>query len=478
MKKYSHSLFRIGLLSLCCSLPFVSPITSAAPPSEGIRLVPPAARSASFEKVASHLELGGTAFTYRDGNELTGLANILQVFLEIGLKTQRQSASGPDLSHLSIPTVFETLGLFSSTAHGGSAHRIGEGFHNRLFSYEPKGRKGILNLFGDEPEKFAMTELAPADASLVLEHDLYINTLVPLVNELMPQFGDANATKQWHDALEQPLNPQVPITLGDLLKQAKFRLGIILRLDDTKPVKLEQNLSIGYPDFLLTLNQGKLILKLAGDLPPSFPKEETEDHLNVQLPPLAPFMTEPTIIYLDKKADRLYLVSSAAFLKECQQSQGAIRKNAEFQQAFGEMPPDGNGMLFLSGKKLLSLVKTIAEATPPSDRQVLAMLIGRMSAFLDFPLGYVLRHEADGTLTLINSKLVLNESSVLTGLTTVSVLAGVAVPYFNHARTNAVQINEISHARQLFSGAEDLCHGPRWQISPHFEGTGDGEVSS
>ncbi len=122
---------------------FQSSLTAAP---AAVSTVDEAGRSAHFDAVNKHLELGGVLYGYMDiDGDVAKLGDAVSEAVAKAAETNPALA----MARQDYAQIFAELGLTNIQALGLSSVRDGDGFRNRSFLYTPEGRRGLLAIMGE-----------------------------------------------------------------------------------------------------------------------------------------------------------------------------------------------------------------------------------------------------------------------------------------------------------------------------------------
>lgn len=323
-------------------------------------------RSAHFDTVAQHLDLGGTFMGYVDvEGDLDRLLDLAQEFMD----TLRQQGLG-EIPEIQLKEMVSELGLNSITAMGASSVPTeGGGFRNQAFIHTPDGPKGLLTLFGAEAKPLVTLSTAPAGADLVIEQEFQLAALKDIVLGVYKQLPKDQGIPPVDMLMQQPL-PGLGMTVENVLDQANGRFSLIAKFDPEEKVVLPAGprpIEIPAVDLLIKLDGlGWVFEKLQGFIPQQGPfvREDTEafTKLSVQIPAEVPFAFFQPVLVHDKKGNSLTLVSRPQFLEACAPGEGdKLAADEDFQKIAQGLPTEGNGFSYIS----------------PRVKQVVSDLVGR-----------------------------------------------------------------------------------------------------
>lgn len=256
MKLSHHLLFWSGMSGMLCACDPQNPEEAAAPtspvPAEAATNVSAqAVKSAHFDTVVEHLDVGGTFLGYID------VAGDLDRLLEMGqqfMGSLREQGLD-DIPDIQLKELVAELGLQSISAMGGSSLPTGDGYYrNQAFIHTPDGPKGLLTLFGQEAKPLATLDIAPAGSDIVVEQEFRLAALKDIALGVYAQLPE----DQGIPPLDQMMQQQIPglgMTVEEVLNQANGRCIFVAKIDPEQKVTIPgpQPVEIPAVDFFIDL---------------------------------------------------------------------------------------------------------------------------------------------------------------------------------------------------------------------------------
>ena len=396
----------------------------AACSGSGVSLAPQ--QSPHFDAVSKEIQLGGTVYTYADidGDAEQAADFLLTLLRDLpGLVPQRGA------HRLNATTLVRILGLDGVRAIGLSSYETGSLYHNRSFIHHDGSREGLLKLFGAEPAIFDLVTIAPRDADLVWEQQLDARVLVDIVRSL-GELGVGATPKELDKALgERVLG--VDMTLGAILDRLNTTVGLILAVDESRPLRIPgESFWFPYTDFLFRIDGlGELADAIAerADLDPFITSERTERWVtlrpSIRLPP--PWNAYEPSVVKEIATGRMYVVSSPAFLKKCLSTTGGVTESAGFIRAFEQLPMTGNGLTYLSPRMTRQMHAALDRVIEANGSSITTSIARFFLPDVGYPVGWVAKNVHDGLLIRSNSP--SSHKSTLLTLGYVALLPAVAV---------------------------------------------------
>jgi hypothetical protein len=411
--------------------------------------------SPAFRAVVSHLELGGRSYDYTE----TGGATVIAAFLDEGMKSLPEKERKGVPADFTFAKLFQLLGLDSITAAGASARGRADGsFHSRSFAYTPQGRKGLLTLSGGPAVKLMLLDLAPKDTDLALEFPIDLKDFardgLPGILAMIPPAERAQAEQE----MSRPV-PPLGLSGKQIVEKLDAHVGIFLRLDPAQKFQPSPSApTLPGADAIIAIDRlGWLVEALKPQFmpmlsQPGLPVTVTDENgvLTVRFKePAGPApMDFQPVVRFDSKADRILIATRTALFDSVIAGKEKITQGADFTQAWRDLPNEGNAGIYASARFLQTVSDLIAKAAL-SDRSASAtdkVIFGKISTWVK-PLisrgqAVVIANQPDGILTLSNTSVAVGSSS-LAAVSTVAVLAGLAVPAFSRAQVRAHQMNDL-----------------------------------
>jgi len=472
--------FALLILTQCDEKRPQAPGTATAPaPATAVPAgaVPAAVKSASgspalvtdglspaFLAVASHLELGGRDFSYNEAGGTMALAGLLDRIMQALPVTERKGLP----ADFTVTKVFQMLGLDCITAAGSSVRRRADhDYHSRAFVYTPGGRKGLVTLSGNAAAKLMLLDLAPQETDLALEFPLYLKGFSREVLAMAADFMPAADKTQFEAQISQPL-PQVGVSIREILEKTDARVGIYLKLDPSRKMKISPDApELPLMDGLIVIERlGWLVEKVKPQIvqmfaDPQVPATLTDEGGVLTIRAKQPAGPAPMdylpVLRFDPKADRIIMASRPALLDSVIAAKDKFSQRTDFAEVWRDLPSEGNACLFASPRLLQTAGKLIGEAMKASkqstgDAAMVALIVDWFKPLSARGHAVVMANHADGVLMASNTSIPMNSS--ITALTAAGVLAGIAVPVLTRTQVKAEQMKEFSDANQVISALE------------------------
>ncbi|MDB6070688.1 MAG: hypothetical protein JWL81_1859 [Verrucomicrobiales bacterium] len=325
------------------------PVFSATPAAAENQ--PGALPSPHFEAVSKHLDSGSTFFSYID---LDGDAARLASGADAMLEVARQEMPGVMPDGLKASGVIKSLGLDRLKAIGLSSLRTSAtGFINRAILLLPEGRTGLFNLLGGEPTPWVSPALAPADSDFVIESDITLGAVLPLIESLLESTGEAHLTEQYKSLLGFPV-PGFNLTANDLIAKLNTRLLLSARVEKDKTFSPPgQPATFPVVHVVIALDQLDFLfppLKTYAAATGQTEFESGDGFELIRLPRALPgdlAFFQP-VLYHDLKSKRLLLSTHPADVRWFLAEAPKLAINPAFIQATAGLPKDGNHFSYLT----------------------------------------------------------------------------------------------------------------------------------
>ena len=374
----------------------------AACSGSGVPMAPQ--RSPHFDAVSKEIQLGGTVYLYAD---IEGDAERAADFLLNLLRDLPGLVPQEGAHRLNATTLVRILGLHNVRAIGLSSYETGSLYHNRSFIHHDGSREGLLKLFGAEPAAFDLVTVAPQDADLIWEQQLDARVLVDIVRSL-GELGVGVTPEDLDKALSEPVLG-LDMTLGAILERLNTTAGLILAVDESRPLRIPgESFWFPYTDFLFRVDGlGELADAIADKaaLDPFIAAERTEQWVTVRpairLPP--PWNAYEPSVVKEIATGRMYIVSSPAFLKRCLSTTGGVTESADFIRAFEQLPMTGNGLMYFSPRMTRQMHAVLDRVIEMNGSSIATSIARFFLPDVGYPMGWVARNVVDGLLIRSNS---------------------------------------------------------------------------
>lgn len=406
-----------GLKSRLLALATVSVLSACGKPT-----VPMAPNTSPyFEPVSERLELGGTVYAYVD---VDGDAEEAAEFV-ISILRDSPTLLKPELAQrLSAEDLVRVIGLRNVHAIGLSSYRDDPLFHNRAFIHQSGKREGLMRALGGEPSTFSLLDVAGEGSDLLWEQQVNFQAVLQVVKALSER-GIGMRPGELAKTLDEPVL-DLGFTLGELIDRLDTTLGVIAQIDEQRSLQVPGGgFWFAYFDFLVMADRlGFVVDALArrAALIPMVQVEQNERWLVIRtsfrLPP--PWNAWQPAILKELATDRVYLVSTEAFLERTLSQASSVKTTSSFQRAFKELPATGNGIVYLSPRLTRQLQSTVDRLTVERSPTLATSLIRLVLPEADVPIGWVCRNEEQGVLFTSNTSSSHKSTLITLGLATLA----------------------------------------------------------
>jgi type IV pilus assembly protein PilA len=455
----------LSLLAGCAKAPAPEAAPAAAaeaekkpepPPPASVPLVASAEKSPHFDIVNRHLELGGTLYGYADiDGDMLSIADPIQII------AKNIAALQPGWSMFAkqdFKALISDLGLDDVKAVGLSSVRREDGlYRNRAFLYTPKGRHGMLAVFGGLPAPFQNTRLAPKDTDFYTEQEFDVVAIFETIKGIIAKVNGPQAAEDFEQRVKKAGN-EAHFSLLDLIEGLNGRGTMFLRLNPTKLAVLPAtHFTIPSFDGLVRVDgiggavEG-MLQQAKGAL-----EATTEGSLHLYTVSGRPAIDGmPFVLAVDGKT--LYFATSGTFLEECLSRKDGLDTNPDFKAALAELGPDGNGLNWATPRFFSAFRHLIDmnEDASPEARRVLDLYAVSIPS-TTVPLLALRTNLPDGILVKSTWNRSLKQDLALITIynpVTVGLIAAMAVPAFQKARLDAQAVAVTNNLRALHSAAE------------------------
>jgi len=427
------------------------------PHTDPTGLLPSADRAPHFDQTAEFLELGGVFYGFVDMTDM--IARLGTSLTDLAASIKETTPEAPPLP-LNFERFLSASGLAGLQAIGMSSREIEEGFfHNRTIFLFPEGVSGLFTMFGKSSNEFEGPRIAPSGTDLVVEMGLN----APAVRDSLLGMAAAVAGPFGTGALSSQLAMGLPQFGGRSPNQLIEALGThfvaILQLDDSgKTLQLGPGLEI--PSFeMAILIEG--MTEILGSLRPALERQpeivwtDTDTGFEIStdqaLPP--PFDDLRPLIVADTSRDRIFIVSTRAFLDLILSNGDKLIDSEEYAAAVSTLPVEGISLSYASAdlfEPLRKVFVTVLAMEPD------ALPAGFAQSLIDWSLpeapngiGSVLSVREDGLYAASNTVSSHRSTVVSFAIQPVALMAAMAIPAFNQVRVNSQRTAVLNNLRQI-----------------------------
>ena len=405
-------------------------------PAPTVPLVAADQRSAHFNAVNQHLELGGVLYGYVDvDGDVEKLGQALTEFAAQMGSVQPAAA----MFKQDYAPILASLGLSDVKALGFSSVAAAPGFRNRVFFYTPQGRRGLLAAAGGPPHAFSNVHYAPTDADLFSETELNVPAAYAALKAVVAKIGGDTAVNALEADLKKAKPPQP--TVYDVIQQLNGRFTALLRINTNEQLKLPLPKPIDLPGisfFIRADGLGKALGPMLTALPPIRKTQEGSRILYEWPQPVSGGKLQPVFTI---EQDALIIGSDRAFLLECLNRTAGLDQQPEFKAALASVGTEGNGLTYLSPhlyEKLAGALNKVAEQN--NDYKIVVDAWVKKLPQTDHPLISVRSNLADGILIQAQWDRSLKQEAMMSTAgnpVAIGLLAAMAIPAFQKVRANS-----------------------------------------
>ncbi|MEM9480300.1 MAG: hypothetical protein AAGA58_11670, partial [Verrucomicrobiota bacterium] len=412
-----------------------------------------------FESTMKHVDFGGPVFAYLEvRGDMETLANGLQKFSEL----EELKGKLPPGQELNFPQLLETIGLGGIEALAMSSLENENGYLNKAFMKLSGPRKGLLAIPGGQAGPFLASKLVPKDADFVLEGDLKLSELRPMMDAFVA-LADPEIKQTYEGAMQVPL--PVGMTAGEVLAKANIGALMFGRIDpEGERIPFPQDPSFKVPAFdAVFVIEGLtwVVDSLVQMAPPHMQQviEGEKGSRKFQLPPFGPgpFERIQFAIIEDAANDRIVITSSPTYWQECEADSPRLGDNADFREAMSGLPEEGNGLGFVSRRlkkeievMLLELMNDGLQEQEEMPPEFLELMETYFS-IADMPEAVVYASLQDGIFFGGNNSATMAEVLVpYGGISLVAILSATAFPAMNAVLANARLNQAMQEGRAIY----------------------------
>lgn len=419
--------------------------------------------SPHFQKVTSHLELGGASFSYAEEGEIFTL---LGKMMDEVVKSMPEKEKAKMPAGFSFKKVFGLIGLDAIKASGLSSRKTAEGFnHQRSFVYIPEGRKGLLTLSGGPAEPLLVSTLAAKGTDLAIEFPLHLKDWTaqawPVITELAPP-----EERAMFEAMASAPQPPLGISYKEMAEKLSVRIALLATFMPEQSIAAP-----GAPVSFPGVNAAIVIDKLGWlkdalkqqVLPmvqqPGAPMEVTTVNgvttVRFNSPMGPPPMDFQPAFQLDEAADRLIIATRPGYLDVLVGSGDRLKNEPEFAAVWKGMPTDANGCLFVSKRFMATLIKGVKEGVSAKggadDTATVMSVLDLVAKHASSAQAVAYANLPDGILSVSNTTLPAASPTSISSITTLAVLSSLGASAFTSVQQTANQGKLFSQGREVLT---------------------------
>lgn len=435
-----------------------------------VELVKPAERSAHFEAVTRHLEVGGTVFGYIDvdGDALKLADGLKQIVARVAIA---QPALKP-YAEKDFGAVVRTLGFTDIKAVGLSSVPDGTGsFRNRVFFYLPGSRRGLLAGLGGAPAEFQRLSWAAADTDIYSESEVDLPEVYKALFQVVDQLGGAEASGKFEKNLADA-GRSAAFSVLKLIQDWKGRMVLIGRFDGENTFSFPGAQPVIVPAFslLIAIDGIAPAVRDALDKVPVFTVSEDGPRRIYASREALPVAGLNPVLAID--GSTLLFATTPEYLNACLQGHGGLAQTPAFQAALARVGAKGNELTYCT-PHLFSRLQDLPRLNPDLNAQQKDMLQMTMAGLPQIrqPLVSVRSNLPDGILIDSYSNASLKKNLILLTAynpVTVGLMAAMAIPAFQKVRASSQEKTVLNNLRQL-SAAADQYYLETGKVSATYE---------
>jgi hypothetical protein len=338
----------------------------------------PVGENGAFERVATHIDPGGSIYIYWDTEKLLGeIDQKLQSILDTALARTSLRADQRDRLAQGFNLARRLLvnsGIEAVKAFGMSSRAIDSGFFlNKSFLYVPDRSGYLWRSCATPPHGFDVLKMVPENTEGFAFFDFDLTTFWEGLSKDLEASGIPELMN-WRSKMEQEFQSAAGMSLDDFLGSLGDQVGLILTLDPQKTTGLPVgNTMIEIPEpggaLLWKVNNDKVFDRLDALLATT-PDVEKTDQPDLRMRVIrgnnpAPYLT-PT---LARYGNYLILSSSENLVRGIidaftGKTQG-VRSSSDFNALADGMPDKGNQCIYV-GKRLQGVIASVQIAVDDS----------------------------------------------------------------------------------------------------------------
>ena len=462
MKLHLVLLLTVAVLTQCQrsdnAVPAAAPTQPARPSvellSEGL--------SPHFLTVASRLEVGGASFSYLETEAASDLLSRLAEQVIATLPAEEKAKMPPNFS---FKKVMDLFGFAAIKAAGSSSRALPGGRHHaRAFAFTPQGRSGLLSLTGGPAETLLTRRYAVLDTDLAIEFPLRTKDWFAQAWGTYMEMAPADQKPMIEAGTSEKI-PGLNLTVRELGENLDLRLALLASLRPEQQTALP-----GAPVPLPGLDMAIILDRLGPLLPvvqeqlralPSgmFQVSEANGLLSVRMsePAMPAPMDFQPCLQLHLADARAVIATRPAYLDAVLAETDKLVAKPEFTSAWGGLPEQGNGCLYLSSRFMITLMDGLkkgiesqpAQGPADSGQRAVLGLIDNLGKEFAAPQAFAYANEKDGLFAAANSSVGGAQLGSLSGISALAIVASLAVPAFNQIQQKADQTQTQNRVRQL-----------------------------
>jgi hypothetical protein len=441
-----------------------APQSSAAQPSPQFVSV----EKNSFNEVTSQLDPGGDLYLYLGTAQwLDGLSSKMSAL-------QDQFTSMPDLKPEDLQNIDAAFNLITNLVRdsgvedisgvGLSSVEIEKGMYRNkalLHHYDGKGTGFLWQFFGRQPHPLTGLDFLPDDTALAYFSDADLPLVWTVLQRDVSQSNIPQA-QQWLQELPGEFEKDTDMKWDAFLHSLGGEFGLVLTLDASNnvivPVPSAGNLQIPNPGLMLVfkVNDDTLFNRIDQALTNN-PQVESVNKpgfkmrtMPVPLP--LPIQLRPSAA---SSGGYLFIASSDTMIQDAlavkNGQKNGLKSTDEFKHLSQNVPDQGNQFVFVSrrfAETMYDIQKQVATNSTDSQSPQTQWMQSLFQKRVSFAWS-VGANTSDGYLVVGNSSQSYASAMLLPAVAVPGILAAIAIPNFEKARTTSQQNACINNLRQI-----------------------------
>ncbi len=393
----------------------ISPPVKAAPNPE--------ADVARFKAVYPRLDPGGVLYAYVSvAGDLAALGEWVEGIIGQVREKDPQKIPFP----IDVSKLLQISGMDKVSAVGFSSKATETGFRNKSFFYTPKGRSGLLRIFGGEPKPIEVVNLAPVGTEIAFQQELNLKVVYDIALEAAATVMGDPGKAMIEAGVKQPI-PDVTFTMERVIRNLDTKLTVIIDADEKKKLKVPDE------EFSIPFLSGAVMVDGLGWMADSFLLLAAEDEdsepireanwVGIRAKEEFPgdFSIYKPVILHHRPSGKLVVATHKDFAESLFAPKPNLRDDPDFRKVMAGLPPKGNAMAYVAPGVFRMIRGVLAQAieTAPGPSEA-AIASSVMDLFLPANLageGSVTTNLPDGILTISNSSHSHKSNLLSAGLT-------------------------------------------------------------
>ncbi len=383
----------------------------------------PEADVARFKAVYPRLDPGGVLYAYVsvDG-DLAALGEWVEKIIGQIREDNPQQIPFP----VDVAKLLQISGMDKVSAVGFSSKATETGFRNKSFFYTPKGRAGLLRVFGGEPKPFEVADLAPAGTEIAFQQELNLKVVYEVVLEAAGTIMGDPGTAIVEAAVKQPI-PNVTFTMERVIRDLDTKVSVVIDADQKKKLKVpDEEFEIPYLSGAVMVDglgwMADSLALLAEDEDDSEPVEEA-NWVGIRATEDFPgdFSIYKPVVLHHRPSGKLVVATHKDFAEALFAPKPNLREDPTFRKVMAGLPEKGNAMAYAAPGIFRMLREAFAQAIEtapgPSEAAIASSVLDLFLPPNARGEGSVTTNLPDGILTISNSSHSHKSNLLSAGLT-------------------------------------------------------------